>query len=46
MIGKIASIKDSKIYVNLTINIYTVDNLIGRNVTFNDRFIGEIINTT
>ena len=44
MIGKIASIKDSKIYVNLTINIYTVDNLIGRNVTFNDRFIGEIIN--
>lgn len=44
MIGKITSIKDAKIYVSLTINIYSVDNLIGKNITFNDRFIGEVIN--
>ena len=44
MIGKITSIKDSKIYINLAISIYNVDNLIGKNITFNDRYIGEIIN--
>ena len=42
MIGKIVSIKNSLIYVNLSINIYDVDNLIGKNVTFADRYIGEI----
>ncbi len=42
MIGKIASIKDGKIYVNLMINVYNIENLIGRNVTFADRYIGEI----
>ena len=40
----LSNLKDSKIYINLAINIYNVDNLIGRNVTFNDRYIGEIIN--
>lgn len=42
MIGKIVSIKNGMVYVNLAINIYQVDNLIGRNVTFGNRFIGEI----
>jgi len=44
MIGKIVSIKDGIIYVNLTINIYNVTNLIGLNVTFGNRFIGEVNN--
>ena len=42
MIGKIVSIKDGVVYVNLTVNIYQVDNLIGKNVTFANRYIGEI----
>ena len=42
MIGKIVSIKNGIVYVNLAINIYQVDNLIGRNVTFGNRYIGEI----
>ena len=42
MIGKIVSIKNSIIYVNLSINIYQIDNLIGKNVTFANRYIGEI----
>ena len=42
MIGKIVSIKNGIVYVNLSVNIYQVDNLIGRNVTFANRFIGEI----
>ena len=42
MIGKIVSIKNGIVYVNLSINIYQVDNLIGRNVTFGNRYIGEI----
>ena len=42
MIGKIVSIKNALIYVNLNINVYQVDNLIGKNVTFNNRYIGEI----
>ena len=44
MIGKIVSIKDEVIYVNLTINIYEMPNLIGLNVTFDNRYIGEINN--
>lgn len=42
MIGKIVNIKNSIIYVQLSINIYQVDNLIGKNVTFGDRYIGEV----
>lgn len=42
MIGKIVSIKNGIVYVNLAINIYQTDNLIGRNVTFANRYIGEI----
>ncbi len=42
MIGKIVSIKNSIVYVNLSINIYDMDNLIGKNVTFDGRYIGEI----
>lgn len=42
MIGKIVSIKNGVVYVNLSVNIYQVDNLIGKNVTFANRFIGEI----
>ena len=44
MIGKIVSIKNGIVYVQLSINIYQVDNLIGRNVTFANRYIGEISN--
>ena len=43
MLGKIISIKNSVVYVQLTIDIYTVDNLIGKNVTFEDKYIGEIV---
>lgn len=43
MIGKIVSIKNGVIYVSLSINIYQVDNLIGKNVTFNNRYLGEIV---
>ena len=46
MIGKIISVKGSSVYVSLSINIYQVDNLIGRYVTFADRFIGEVIGMT
>ena len=42
MIGKIISIKNSIVLVSLSINIYQVDNLIGKNVTFGNRYIGEI----
>lgn len=42
MIGKIVSIKNSIVYVNLSINIYQIDNLIGKNVTFANRYVGEI----
>ena len=44
MVGKIISIKNGFVYVNLTVNVYDMDNLIGKNVTFDNRFIGEIIN--
>ena len=43
MIGKIASIKNSIIYVSLSVNIYTVDNLINKNIIFDNRYIGEVI---
>ena len=43
MLGKIISIKNGFVYVNLTVNVYDMDNLIGKNVTFDNRFIGEII---
>ena len=44
MIGKIVSIKNGIVYVQLGINIYQVDNLIGRNVTFGNKYVGEIVN--
>ena len=44
MIGKIVSIKNDIIYVKLSFDIYKVDNLIGKNVTFNKRYVGEISN--
>ena len=43
MIGKILSIKNSTVNVGLSINIYQVENLIGKNVTFGNRYIGEIV---
>ena len=46
MIGKIVSIKDSIVFVQLSINIYQVENLIGKNITFADRYIGEITAAT
>jgi len=42
MLGKIISIKGTIVYVNLSVNIYQADNLIGKNVTFGNRYIGEI----
>ena len=42
MLGKIINIKDSIVYVQLSINIYQVGNLIGKNITFGDRYIGEV----
>jgi len=44
MIGKIVGIKNGIIYVNLSINMYNVPSLIGINVTFGNRYIGEINN--
>ncbi len=46
MIGKIFAIKDGIVYVNLEINIYTIENLIGKNVVFADRYVGEIVAVT
>ena len=43
MIGKIVSIKNNVVYVSLSINIYQTENLIGKNVTFNNRYLGEIV---
>jgi len=43
MIGKIVSIKDGIVYVQLGINIYQFENLIGKNITFDDRYVGEVI---
>jgi len=46
MIGKIISIKNSIVYVQLSINIYSVDNLIGKNITFDNKYIGEIVSAS
>ena len=46
MIGKIVSIKNGIIYVNLTVNVYNLPNLIGINVTFDNRYVGEISNVS
>ena len=43
MIGKIVSIKNSTVNVGLSINIYQVENFIGKNVTFGNRYIGEVV---
>ena len=43
MLGKIINIKNSTVFVQLSINIYTMDNLIGKNVTFDDKHIGEVV---
>ena len=43
MIGKIVSIKSGIVYVQLSINIYQIENLIGKNITFGDRYVGEVI---
>ena len=43
MLGKIISIKNFSVYVQLSINIYDVDNLIGKNVTFDNKYVGEIV---
>ena len=42
MIGKIVSVKNCLVYVQLSINIYQIENLVGKNVTFGDRYIGEV----
>lgn len=42
MIGNIVSVKNGIVCVQLSINIYQIDNLIGKNITFNDRYIGEV----
>ena len=46
MIGKIVSIKDLIVYVQLSVNIYQIENLIGKNITFDDRYIGEVSSAT
>lgn len=42
MLGKIISIKDNNIYVNLSINPYNIENIIGKNVIFDNYIVGEI----
>ena len=44
MIGKIVSVKDLLVYVKLNINVYEMDNMIGKNVVFANRYVGEIEN--
>ena len=46
MLGKIISIKNYVVYLQLSINIYQVDNLIGKNVTFDNRYIGEVLSVS
>ena len=46
MLGKIVSVKDSSVFVQLSINIYQTDNLISKNVTFDNRYIGEVISAS
>lgn len=46
MIGKIISIVDNKVNIKLEIDVYQYNNLIGKNVVFNDKtskIIGEIL---
>ena len=42
MIGKIVSVKDLLVYVKLNINVYEMDNMIGKNVVLTNRYVGEI----
>ena len=42
MIGKIISIKSGIVYVQLSVDIYQQENLMGKNITFGDRHIGEV----
>ena len=42
MLGKIVSVKNGIVYVQLSIDVYQEDNLMGKNVTFGDRYIGEV----
>ena len=42
MLGKIVSVKNGIVYVQLSIDIYQVDNMVGKNITFGDRYIGEV----
>ena len=44
MLGKITSIKDNNVYVALSVNVYDMDNIIGKNVVFDNHIIGEVSN--
>lgn len=44
MLGKITSIKDNNVYVALNVNVYDMDNIIGKNVVFDNHIIGEVSN--
>ena len=44
MLGKITSIKDNNVYVDLSVNVYDMDNIIGKNVVFDNHIIGEVSN--
>ena len=46
MLGKIISIIEGNVKVGLTINVYNVQNLIGKNVIFesNKKLVGEVTN--
>ena len=44
MLGKITSIKDNNVYVALSVNVYDIDNIIGKNVVFDNHIIGEVSN--
>jgi len=46
MIGNIVSAKNGIVCVQLSINIYQTENLVSKNVTFNDRYIGEVVGVT
>lgn len=44
MLGKITSIKNNNVYVALNVNVYDMDNIIGKNVVFDNHIIGEVSN--
>lgn len=44
MLGKITSIKDNNVYVALSVNVYDINNIIGKNVVFDNHIIGEVSN--